>query len=506
MRRSETHFAHVEKEFRLRSRPQVEPAGVFSNNAHDRDLGAAADRFRAPTRCFEREHEPMSTDARRCFIVVLAAGEGFRMRSNRPKVLHDIAGRSMLAHILAAVGEFGATDVAVVVGPDRDDVAAEALRAAPGAAIFVQRERRGTAHAVLAAREAIGRGYDDIIVTYADIPLLQGATLAAMRSALAEGAGLIALGFAPQDPAGYGRLIERDGRLVAIREHKDANAEEKAARLCNAGPVGFRGAEALAMLDAVTPNNAQSEYYLTDLVEIANARGLPARTLEADEAEVMGVNDRVQLAAAEAGMQARLRRRAMIDGATLVAPETTFLSFDTKIGRDVLIEPHVVIGPGVEIGDGAVIHAFSHLEGARVAGGASVGPYARLRPGADIAPRAKIGNFVEIKQATIEAGAKVNHLSYIGDARVGANANIGAGTITCNYDGFSKSRTDIGAGAFIGSNSALVAPVTIGDGAYVGSGSVITKNVEPDALAVARGRQETRAGWAKAFRARHRKR
>ena len=400
----------------------------------------------------------------------------------------------------------GATDVAVVVGPDRDDVAAEALRAAPGAAIFVQRERRGTAHAVLAAREAIGRGYDDIIVTYADIPLLQGATLAAMRSALAEGAGLIALGFAPQDPAGYGRLIERDGRLVAIREHKDANAEEKAARLCNAGPVGFRGAEALAMLDAVTPNNAQSEYYLTDLVEIANARGLPARTLEADEAEVMGVNDRVQLAAAEAGMQARLRRRAMIDGATLVAPETTFLSFDTKIGRDVLIEPHVVIGPGVEIGDGAVIHAFSHLEGARVAGGASVGPYARLRPGADIAPRAKIGNFVEIKQATIEAGAKVNHLSYIGDARVGANANIGAGTITCNYDGFSKSRTDIGAGAFIGSNSALVAPVTIGDGAYVGSGSVITKNVEPDALAVARGRQETRAGWAKAFRARHRKR
>ena len=219
----------------------------------------------------------------------------------------------------------------------------------------------------------------------------------------------------------------------------------------------------------------------------------------------MGVNDRVQLAAAEAGMQARLRRRAMIEGATLVAPETTFLSFDTKIGRDVLIEPHVVIGPGVVIEDGAVIHAFSHLEGARVAGGASIGPFARLRPGADIAAKAKVGNFVEIKKATIEAGAKVNHLSYIGDARVGANANIGAGTITCNYDGFYKFRTDIGAGAFIGSNSALVAPVTIGDGAYVGSGSVITKNVEPDALAVARGRQEQRSGWAKAFRARHKK-
>jgi bifunctional UDP-N-acetylglucosamine pyrophosphorylase/glucosamine-1-phosphate N-acetyltransferase len=447
----------------------------------------------------------MSTDARRGLIVVLAAGEGIRMRSNRPKVLHDIAGRSMLAHVLAAVGESGAGDVAVVVGPDRDDVAAEALRVAPGAAIFVQRERRGTADAVLAAREAIARGYDDIIVTYADIPLIRGATLAAMRSGLADGAGLVVLGFAPGDPTGYGRLIEREGRLVAIREHKDASAEERVARLCNAGPVAIQGAEALPMLDAVTPQNAQREYYLTDLVEIANARGLTTRTLEADEAEVMGVNDRVQLAAAEAGMQARLRRDAMIEGATLVAPGTTFLSFDTKIGRDVLIEPHVVIGPRVVIEDGAVIHAFSHLEGARIAGGASIGPFARLRPGADIAARAKIGNFVEVKQATIEAGAKVNHLSYIGDARVGANANIGAGTITCNYDGFSKFRTDIGAGAFIGSNSALVAPVTIGDGAYIGSGSVITKNVEPDALAVARGRQEQRSGWAKAFRAKHKK-
>jgi bifunctional UDP-N-acetylglucosamine pyrophosphorylase/glucosamine-1-phosphate N-acetyltransferase len=257
------------------------------------------------------------------------------------------------------------------------------------------------------------------------------------------------------------------------------------------------------MLDAVTPNNAQGEYYLTDLVEIANARGLETRSLEAAEAEVMGVNDRVQLAVAEGHMQARLRRRAMVEGATLVAPETVFLSFDAKISCDVTIEPHVVIGTGVVIEDGAVIHAFSHLEGAHIAGGASIGPYARLRPGADIAAKAKIGNFVEVKQATIETGAKVNHLSYIGDARVGANANIGAGTITCNYDGFSKFRTDIGAGAFVGSNSALVAPVTIGDRAYIGSGSVITKDVEPDALAVARGRQETRAGWAKAFRAKH---
>jgi bifunctional UDP-N-acetylglucosamine pyrophosphorylase/glucosamine-1-phosphate N-acetyltransferase len=411
----------------------------------------------------------------------------------------------MLAHVLTAVRRAGAGDVAVVVGPDRDDVAAEALRAAPGAQVFVQRERLGTAHAVLAARDAIERGYDDILVTYADIPLLRGETLGAMRAGLAEGAALVALGFEPLNPAGYGRLIERGGRLVAIREDKDASAEEKAARLCNAGPLAFGGAEALALLEAVAPDNVQREYYLTDLVEIANARGLMARTLEAHETEVMGVNDRAQLAVAEKEMQARLRRRAMLDGATLVAPETVFLSFDTRIGRDVTIEPHVVIGAGVAIADGAVIHAFSHLEGARVATGASVGPFARLRPGADIAERAKVGNFVEIKKAAIEAGAKVNHLSYIGDARVGANANIGAGTITCNYDGFSKFKTDIGAGAFIGSNSALVAPVTIGDGAYVGSGSVVTKNVEPDALAVARGRQEARPGWAKAFRARHKK-
>ena len=447
----------------------------------------------------------MSPNARRCLTIVLAAGEGTRMRSSRPKVLHEIAGRPMLAHALAAVGEAGADDIAVVVGPDRDDVAAEALKTTSGAGVFVQRERRGTAHAVLAAREAIARGYDDILVTYADIPLIRGATLRAMRSALVEGAGLVALGFAPADPAGYGRLIERAGRLVTIREHNDASADEKAARLCNAGPLALSGAEAMSMLEAVKPHNAQNEFYLTDLVEIANERGLTARALEADAVEAMGVNDRAQLAEAEATMQARLRKRAMIEGATLIAPETVFLACDARIGRDVLIEPHVVIGAGVVIEDGAVIHAFSHLEGARVASGATVGPFARLRPGADIAEKAKIGNFVEIKKASIEAGAKVNHLSYIGDARVGANANIGAGTITCNYDGFGKHKTDIGAGAFIGSNSALVAPVTIGDGAYVGSGSVITKDVEPDALAVARGRQETRAGWAKAFRARHKK-
>jgi bifunctional UDP-N-acetylglucosamine pyrophosphorylase / glucosamine-1-phosphate N-acetyltransferase len=447
----------------------------------------------------------MSADARRCLTIVLAAGEGVRMRSARAKVLHQLAGRSMLAHTLSTVLEGAMGDVAVVVASGGDGVAAEALKAAPEAKIAVQRERRGTADAVMAARDHIERGYDDILVVYADIPLIEASTLAAMRTQLASGADVVALGFEAADPAGYGRLIERDGRLIAIREEKDASAEERASRLCNAGPIAFRGAEALSLLTAVKPDNAQKEYYLTDIVGIANARGLLSRALMAREKEVMGVNDRTQLAAAEAALQDRLRRRAMAAGATLTAPETVFLSFDARIGRDVLIEPHVVIGPGCSIEDGAVIRSFSHLEGARVAGGAIVGPFARLRPGADIAVNARIGNFVEIKQSAIEEGAKINHLTYIGDARVGANANIGAGTITCNYDGFAKHKTDIGAGAFIGSNSALVAPVTIGEGAYIGSGSVITKSVEADALAVARGRQEAKAGWAKAFRARHKK-
>ncbi|WP_158818285.1 bifunctional UDP-N-acetylglucosamine diphosphorylase/glucosamine-1-phosphate N-acetyltransferase GlmU [Methylocapsa sp. S129] len=439
---------------------------------------------------------------RRRLALVLAAGEGVRMKSARPKVLHEIAGRTMLAHALGAVAAAGALDVAVVIGPDRDDVAAEALRVAPAAAIFVQARRLGTAHAVLAAREAIARGYDDVLMTYADIPLIRAATLEGLCDSLAHGADVAALGFAARDPAGYGRLVEKDGRLVAIREHKDASEAERAIVLCNAGPMAIAGARALELLDQIGSDNAAGEFYLTDIVAVAAARGFLATTRIASEDEVMGVNDRVQLAAAEAVMQRRLREHAMREGATLIAPDTVFFSHDTKLGRDVLVEPHVVFGKGVEIAEGAIIHAFSHLEGAKVAAKASIGPYARLRPGADIAAGAKVGNFVEIKNASVEAGAKVNHLSYIGDARVGAGANIGAGTITCNYDGFSKFRTDIGAGAFVGSNSALVAPVTIGAGAYIGSGSVVTEDVEPDALAIGRGRQVAKPGWAKAFRAR----
>jgi bifunctional UDP-N-acetylglucosamine pyrophosphorylase/glucosamine-1-phosphate N-acetyltransferase len=441
-------------------------------------------------------------EPRRRLAIVLAAGEGVRMKSARPKVLHEIAGRTMLAHGLAAVAAAGAQDVALVIGPGRDDVAAEAQKNAPEASIFVQEQRRGTAHAVLAAREGIARGYDDILIVYADIPLIRAATLAALYDSLAEGAAVAALGFAARDPAGYGRLIEKDGRLVAIREHKDASPAERAIVLCNAGPIAISGARALALLDLIGSDNAAGEFYLTDIVAIAAAQGLRAVKSVAPEDEVMGVNDRVQLAAAEAAMQGRLREQAMREGATLIAPDTVFFSHDTKLGRDVLIEPHVVFGRGVEIAEGAIIHAFSHLEGARVAAKASVGPYARLRPGADLAAGAKVGNFVEVKNALVEAGAKISHLSYIGDARIGAGANIGAGTITCNYDGFSKFRTDIGAGAFVGSNSALVAPVTIGAGAFIGSGSVITEDVEADALAIGRGRQVAKAGWAKAFRAR----
>lgn len=408
----------------------------------------------------------------------------------------------MLAHVLASVAAAGVGNVAVVVGPGRDDVRAETLRIAAHADVFVQSERLGTAHAVLAARVALAAGYDDLIVLFADTPLVTGATILALREALAAGAGVAALGFEAADPFGYGRLLQDSGgRLAAIREEKDASADERAIRLCNAGLMAIDGRRAFELLARIGNDNAKREYYLTDIVELARADGLETRVVVADETEVLGVNDRIQLAQAEAVLQTRLRRAAMAAGTTLVAPETVFLAHDTELGRDVVIEPHVVFGPGVTVADGAVIHSFSHLEGARVGAGATIGPYARLRPGAALAEKAKVGNFVEIKNARVAAGAKVNHLTYIGDADIGANANIGAGTITCNYDGFFKYRTVIGENAFIGSNSALVAPVTVGAGAYVGSGSVVTKDVPADSLAVARGRQIEKGGWAQAFRA-----
>jgi bifunctional UDP-N-acetylglucosamine pyrophosphorylase/glucosamine-1-phosphate N-acetyltransferase len=442
---------------------------------------------------------------RSLLVVVLAAGEGTRMASKTPKVLHKVAGRTMLHHVLAATAAAGATRTAVVIGPDRDDVAAEAHRVAPEAQVFVQRERLGTAHAVLAARAALEHGADDVLVLYADTPLVRAETLARLRAPLAAGAGVAVLGFRPDDPTGYGRLVTEGDALVAIREEKDASAAERAITFCNAGLMALSGREALALLERIGNANAKGEYYLTDAVELARADGRAAVAIEAPVEEVAGVNSRVQLAEAEAILQARLRHAAMIGGATLIAPETVFFSADTTLGRDVLVEPHVVFGPGVRVGDDVVIHSFCHLEGAVLEAGVTIGPYARLRPGTRLDTGVRIGNFVETKASHIESGAKVNHLSYVGDAHVGAGANLGAGTITCNYDGFAKYRTEIGEGAFIGVNSALVAPVRIGKGAYVGTGAVITSDVPEDALAVARARQVVKDGWAKAFRARRAK-
>ncbi len=441
-----------------------------------------------------------ATRSRTCLAVILAAGEGTRMRSAKPKVMHEIAGRAMLGHVLTAVQEAGATRIAVVVGPDRDDVAEAARRFAPGCEIFEQRERLGTAHAVLAARAACAQPVDDVIIAFADTPLIDADTFTRLRAPLGEGAAMAVLGFDAFDPTGYGRLIVESGNLRAIREEKDASIEEKPISLCNAGLMAFRGERLLPLLDAIGNDNAKGEYYLTDAVALAAAREERIAIVRAPERLVQGVNDRAQLAAAEAVMQERLRARAMAGGATLIDPASVHFSADTVIGRDVVIEPNVFFGPGVSVADDAVIHAFSHIEGTAIGAGAQIGPFARLRPGTVLAQKAKVGNFVEIKKAQVGPGAKVNHLTYIGDAEIGARANIGAGTITCNYDGFDKYLTRIGEGAFIGSNSALVAPVTIGTGAYVGSGSVVTQDVPDDALAIARGRQILREGWAQAFR------
>jgi bifunctional UDP-N-acetylglucosamine pyrophosphorylase / glucosamine-1-phosphate N-acetyltransferase len=442
-----------------------------------------------------------SLEERRALAFVLAAGEGTRMKSALPKVLHRVAGRPMLAHVLASVQEAGMADVAVVIGPGRDDVRAEAQRAWPQSQVFVQEERLGTAHAVLAARDALAKGYDDLVILFADTPLVRPETMLALRGALAEGAAVAVLGFRPASPFGYGRLVQdSSGALLAIREEKDASPAERAIDLCNAGLMALDGRRALELLTKIDNRNAKGEFYLTDVVELARAAGLKTGVVLGEESEVLGVNDRAQLAEAERIAQDRLRRAAMADGVTLIDPGSVYLSADARIARDVTIEPHVWIGPKVEIGEGAVIHAFSHIEGAKIGPRANVGPFARLRPGADLGEGAKIGNFVEIKATKIGPGAKVSHLTYLGDAEVGAEANIGAGTITCNYDGFLKYRTVIGEGAFIGSNSSLVAPVTVGAGAYVGSGSVVTRDVSPEALAIARGQQVEKPGWARLFR------
>ena len=435
--------------------------------------------------------------ARSSLTVVLAAGEGTRMRSSTPKVLHPVAGQSLLAHVLAAAPK---GPLAVVVGPDHADVVKEAKRARPDAVTFIQRERLGTAHAVLAAREALARGADDLLIVFGDTPLISAETFARLRAPLQNGAALAVLGFRAADPTGYGRLLVEGDRLVAIREHADASAAERQVDLCNAGVMAFDGRRALGIIEKIGNANSKHEYYLTDAVAIVREMGLEAVVIETSEDEVRGINTKAQLAEAEQVMQARLRKAALDAGVTLIAPETVYLAADTSFGNDVTIEPFVVIGPGVSIGDGAVIHSFSHIVQATIGKNTSVGPYARLRPGTSLGDGARIGNFVETKAAVLEAGVKVNHLSYIGDAHVGANSNIGAGTITCNYDGFSKHKTEIGEGAFVGTNSSLVAPVKIGKGAYIGSGSVITRDVPDDALALERSPQTIREGGAARYR------
>jgi bifunctional UDP-N-acetylglucosamine pyrophosphorylase/glucosamine-1-phosphate N-acetyltransferase len=441
-----------------------------------------------------------SMTARSSLTVVLAAGEGTRMRSPLPKVLHPVAGQSLLAHVLDAAPHGAGAALAVVVGPDHQAVADEARRARGDATTFIQRERLGTAHAVLAAREAVARGADDLLVVFGDTPLISAETFARLRAPLEKGAALAVLGFRAADPTGYGRLLMEGDHLVAIREHADATEAERKITLCNAGVMAFDGRKALAILDKIGNANSKAEYYLVDAVAIVREMGLEAVVIETSEDEVRGINTKAQLAEAEAVMQARLRKAALDAGVTLIAPETVYLAADTKFGNDVTIEPFVVIGPGVSIADGAVIHSFCHIVQTSIGKKASVGPYARLRPGTSLGDGAKIGNFVETKAAVLEAGVKVNHLSYIGDATIGANSNIGAGTITCNYDGFFKHKTTIGEGAFIGTNSSLVAPVKIGNGAYIGSGSVITKDVPDDAMAVERSPQNNREGGAKRYR------
>ena len=437
---------------------------------------------------------------RTSLTVVLAAGEGTRMRSRLPKVLHQVAGQSMLAHVLQAAPSGAGSSLAVVIGPDHAAVADEARRVRGDAQTFVQRERLGTAHAALAARDAIAKGVDHLLVAFGDTPLISSGTFERLRTALDNGAALAVLGFRAADPTGYGRLLMEADRLVAIREHADASADERKVTLCNAGVMAFAGKSALAILDEVGNANSKREFYLVDAVGIAHGKGLEAVVIETNEDEVRGINTKAQLAEAESVMQARLRKQALEAGVTLIAPDTVYLAADTTFGSDVTIEPFVVIGPGVSIGDGAVIHSFSHIAQSTIGKNTSVGPYARLRPGTSLCDGAQIGNFVETKAAILEPGAKVKHLSYIGDAEVGANSNIGAGTITCNYDGFSKQKTVIGKGAFVGTNSSLVAPVKIGSGAYIGAGSVITDDVPDDAMAVERSKQSIREGGAARYR------
>jgi bifunctional UDP-N-acetylglucosamine pyrophosphorylase/glucosamine-1-phosphate N-acetyltransferase len=443
------------------------------------------------------------TEQRSFAVVILAAGQGTRMRSDTHKVLHPIANRPLLLHLLDTVDALGADKRVVVVGKGREQV--EAAIQGRDVEIVIQNEQKGTGHAVQQARHALESYDGPVIILYGDTPFVEGETLRRMLERLdgKSGPGVVVLASSPVDPLKYGRIILGEGDQIAkMVEYKDATEDERAVRLCNSGMMAVRGHDLFRWLDQVGNDNAAGEYYLPDVVNVAAAEGRTAVVIEGDPYETAGVNSRAELAHLELEWQRRRREQALDDGATLIDPESVWFAYDTKLGRDVTVEPHVVFGPGVHIADGAIIHAFSHIEGAHVGAKASIGPFARIRPGTRLAERTKVGNFVELKKATVAEGAKVNHLSYVGDAEVGARANIGAGTITCNYDGFGKYRTVIGPGAFVGSNTALVAPVTVGEGAIVGAGSVITRDVEAESLAIERSEQRGIAGWARRFRER----
>ena len=431
--------------------------------------------------------------------IILAAGKGTRMKSDTHKVLHKIAGRAMLDHLLASVAELAPARMVVVAGHGREQLAA-AL--GDRAALAVQEPQLGTAHAVQQAEPALAGFAGDALILYGDVPFVSAATMREMLARLhgPDAPAVVVLGFEPADALQYGRIIAAGDHIQKMVEHKDATGEERACKLCNSGLLAARAADLFALLARVGNDNAAGEYYLPDVVNIALADGRPCAVVTtADPDEVAGINSRAELAEAEARWQHRRRAWAMADGATLIAPETVWFSWDTALGRDVTVEPNVVFAPGVTVADHVTIHAFSHIAGAHIATGADIGPYARLRPGAEIGEGARVGNFVEIKAAKLGKGAKANHLSYIGDAEVGAGANIGAGTITCNYDGFFKYKTVIGEGAFIGSNSALVAPVRIGAGAIVAAGSAVSRDVADGELRLVRAEQLVKPGWADRF-------
>lgn len=434
--------------------------------------------------------------------IILAAGEGTRMRSAMPKVLHQVGGLSIVGHVVNAAMTAGSSRVAVVTGPGHDAVREAINVFAPAVQFFEQTERKGTGHAAAMARPAFADFGGYIAVIYGDHPLLRPENFRGVLDRLDAGWDAAILGFEPPDTLTYGRLITDGERLLAIREHKDATPEEREIGLCNACILTFRAEVFRSLIDKLDANNAAGEYYLTDLVELANAAGYNVSYAVAPEVDVMGVNDRAQLARAEAQFQELRRDDFMRAGVTLKDPASVYFSYDTEIGRDVTIFPNVVFGPGVKIADGVEIRAFCDIEDVKIGEGSSIGPFARIRGGAELGKDVHLGNFVEVKKSVIHDGVKAGHLSYLGDAEIGAKTNIGAGTITCNYDGVNKSKTTIGANAFIGSNSSLVAPVTIGDGAYIASGSVVTHNVEPDALAIGRARQENKAGYAPKLKAR----